>query len=394
MLRRSLGLLTVLTAVAVTSTTALAAGPANVTVRVEGDGATLVPRTALTTTSTPVTKDGNPSHSCTGTSAAGALEQATGGDWSGPFDANYGDYAVEVIKSERHTFSDPSYWGFFVNDEPASGGVCTTQLNAGDSVLFVPTPSDASPIGILNVSGVPRTVAPGSAFTVNVTRTKTTYDSSYNASTARGPAAGVSIAGTRTATDGTARITLTDRGPAALRATGNADDVRSATETTCVTDGSDGACGSAPAGEDTLGACATSGDDGRCGTVDRRAPAGKITSIHEGQRFAKGKGPRTLKGRVTADPSGLAPVRLRLTRTQGRRCTTFDGRTERLVRMPRCGAARGRWFDAGDREDWSYLLPTKLPPGRYVLDVRAADQKGNADTQLQRTRNRVVFIVR
>jgi hypothetical protein len=185
-------------------------------------------------------------------------------------------------------------------------------------------------------------------------------------------------------------VTLTDRGPAGLRATGGSGDIRSATEPTCVTDGSDGACGSPVA----TGPCATTGRDGLCGTVDRTAPRGKITSIRNGQRFAKGKGPRTLKGVVTSDPSGIAHIRLRLTRTDAHhRCTTFDGRSERMARMSRCGAKRGRWFDAGNREQWSYLLPTRLPAGRYVLDLRASDAKGNADTQLQRTRNRVVFTV-
>jgi hypothetical protein len=84
---------------------------------------------------------------------------------------------------------------------------------------------------------------------------------------------------------------------------------------------------------------------------------------------------------------------LRLTRTDGGRCQTFDGRRERMVALRRCGAKRGKWFSAGDREQWSYLLPTRLGPGRYVLDVQVADRAGNVDTLLQRTRTRVVFTV-
>lgn len=392
MSRRSLGPLAVLAAVAATSFTvpALAAGPAGVTVRVEGDAATLVPRTALTTTTTPVTKDGNPAHSCTGTSAAGALEQATGGDWSGPYNVAFGDYEVETIKSETHTFRAPEFWGFFLNDQPASTGVCGAELAPGDTVLFAPAPSDGSPVGILNVSGVPRTVAPGGPFTVTVTRTRTTFDANFTPTTARGPAAGVSIGGATTDGEGHATITFTERGPAGLRATGASSDIRSATEQTCVTDGQDGACGTTvPAA-----GCATTGDDGLCGTADRRPPRGKITSIREKQRFAEGKGPRTLAGIVAPDPSGIAKVRLRLTRTDDRhRCSTFDGTRERFVHLTRCGAERGRWFAAGDREQWSYLLPTRLPAGRYVLDLRATDRAGNTDTLLQRTRTRVVFTV-
>jgi hypothetical protein len=166
--------------------------------------------------------------------------------------------------------------------------------------------------------------------------------------------------------------------------------IRSNRVSLCVTTGSDGACGttaSAPSG------CRTTGDDGNCGTKDKRAPRGKIESIREGQHFGKGKGPRALKGVVTADPSGIADVRLRLTRNDHGRCQTFDGRSERLVKLKRCGAKRGKWFSAGDREQWSYLLPSRLGRGRWVLDLQARDKAGNVDALLQRTRTRVVFTV-
>ncbi|HMI68849.1 MAG TPA: hypothetical protein VK510_02565, partial [Solirubrobacteraceae bacterium] len=122
-------------------------------------------------------------------------------------------------------------------------------------------------------------------------------------------------------------------------------------------------------------------------------PRAKIASIVEGQRFGKGKGPRTLSGTVAGDPSGIAGVRLRLTRNDHGRCQTFNGRSERMVALKRCGAKHGKWFSAGDRERWSYLLPARLGSGRYVLDVQARDRAGNVDTLLQRTRTRVVFIV-
>jgi hypothetical protein len=182
-------------------------------------------------------------------------------------------------------------------------------------------------------------------------------------------------------------VTLGTRGPASLRAS-HTGDIRSASEPVCVTDGTDGACGSTAAS-----ACATTGDDGKCGTKDRRAPRAKILSITEGQRFGKGKGPRGLRGLVTSDPSGIAAVRLRLTRNHDGRCQTFDGRSERMTALKRCGATRGKWFSAGDREQWSYLLPSRLGPGRYVLDLRVSDRAGNVDTLLQRTRTRVVFMV-
>ena len=61
--------------------------------------------------------------------------------------------------------------------------------------------------------------------------------------------------------------------------------------------------------------------------------------------------------------------------------------------LKKCGAANAKFFSIGDRADWSYLLPSKLAKGRYVLDVRATDGTGKADTTLQRGRNRIVFTV-
>ena len=125
----------------------------------------------------------------------------------------------------------------------------------------------------------------------------------------------------------------------------------------------------------------------------RRSLRHEGQALREGQRFAKGKGPRSLRGTVTPDPSGIADVLLRLTRNDRGRCQTFDGRSERLVALKRCGARHGKWFSAGDREQWSYLLPARLARGRYVLDVRVRDRAGNVDSLLQRTRTRVVFTV-
>jgi hypothetical protein len=86
-------------------------------------------------------------------------------------------------------------------------------------------------------------------------------------------------------------------------------------------------------------------------------------------------------------------VQLRLTKRVGTRCFTFSGTELRFVAMKRCGARRGTWFSIGSKADWSYLLPKALGRGRYVLDLKTIDGAGNADTQLARTRNRVVFFV-
>ena len=384
MRRRSLGLAAVILAFA--ATPALAA-PSPVTVRVEGASDTLIPRTALTTTTATVNKDGVAGHDCTGTSAAGALEQASGGDWAGTWSNPPLFYSVDAVKGESHLFTSGQFWGFFINDALASTGICGAELQTGDSVLLAPISASATSFGVLAVSGVPATAALGQPFVVTVTRTK----SDFVGPPTREPVTGATVSGggvsATTGADGSAQIVLGTRGPTSLRAS-DSGDIRSASEPVCVTDGSDGACGSSAAS-----GCATTGDDGLCGTKDKRAPRGKIGSVSEGQRFGKGKGPRTLSGIVASDPSGIADVRLRLTRDNRGRCQTFDGKTERFVAMKRCGAKRGKWFSAGDRQQWSYLLPSRLSSGRYVLDVEARDRAGNVDSLLQRTRTRVVFFV-
>jgi hypothetical protein len=379
--------------VLISSAPALAAGaPADVHVRVEGDATTLVPRTALHTTSTPVVKGGG---SCSGTSAGGALDQATAGDWSG-YDPQYGMFTVTVIKGESHTFSSPEYWGVYVNDALSANGVCETELQSGDDVLFAPdnAPQTGPPKAVLRLTGVPATVKPGQGFTVKVTGTVSTFDSNppYAEHVATAPAAGATVSGggvtVTTGSDGAADVTLSQGGAATLRAT-RGSDIRSASEPVCVTSGADGQCGSPPP-------CATDGRDGRCGTRDLEAPQASILDLHDGQVFAKGNGPRTLRGQVghgAGDPSGVLMVKLRLTRNDHGRCSYFSGRSERFIGT-RCGAKHGFWFRLGDRPDWSYLLPSRLARGRYVLDVNAIDKAGNRDDLRRRGGNRVVFTVR
>jgi hypothetical protein len=365
---------------------AVAAGPANVTIRVEGDADTIVPRTALITSSTTLNKDGTAGHDCTGTSAAGALEQATVGNWTGTWSNGLG-YSVDAVRGESHTFGSGEFWGLFLNDALASTGICGAELQTGDSVLLAPIAESGKMFGVLSVAGVPATVAPNRPFTVTVKRTTSDFNGGVTHDAVAGATVTAAGATVTTGADGTAQISFGTRGPAGVRAS-HSGDIRSATEPVCVTTGSDGACGTI-----TPAPCRTTGDDGNCGTKDKRAPRGKIESIREGQHFGKGKGPRALKGVVTADPSGIADVRLRLTRNDHGRCQTFDGRSERLVKLKRCGAKRGKWFSAGDREQWSYLLPSRLGRGRWVLDLQARDKAGNVDALLQRTRTRVVFTV-
>jgi hypothetical protein len=363
-----------------------AAGPANVTVRVEGTGDTLVPRTTVRTTTTPVNKDGQAGHTCTGTSVAGALDVATGGAWTATW-SNSLKYFVTGIKGESPSGTD--FFSLWINGRESQLGVCDAELQEGDDVLFFvarcvagPPPDYAcqNPPVLPLVLTAPAGVTAGEPVTVRVTELAPNGIAS--------PVAGATVSGggvtAMTGADGAATLRLiTD---AALRATKEGR-ARSATEVVRVT----AAPGLVPIEPAVV--CRTPEGD-LCGAPDRRAPVGKILSVREGQRFARGRGPRTLRGTVAADPSGIRLIRLRLTRNDNGRCQTFDGRRERLLALRRCGAARGSWFAVGDRADWSYLLPARLGRGRWVLDLEVTDGAGNRDTMLQRTRSRVVFFVR
>jgi hypothetical protein len=384
--RRSLGLTAVLLALACALFAAPALANISVTVRVEGQNATLLPPTRVSLDpSTPVQLA---DATCAGNSAAAALDAATGGNWDRK-------KLTQTILGETHSFSASDYWAEWVGT-PAKPyaygqtGICSDLMVDGGTLLMAYDVSAASPPYItyfpIVLTGVPASAQRGAAFTVTVVR----YDDQGNPS----PLAGATVAGggTSATTDaaGQATIALASTGAASLQATApNA--VRSATASVCVHDGNDGLCGTTAPPPATP--CATNGHDGLCGTVDRTAALGQIKGILEQERFAAGKGPRTLTGIANADPSGLRRVDLRLTRNDHGRCSTFDGGRAQLVRMRRCGALHGTWFSAGTSSPWSYLLPERLPPGRYVLDVRTTDGAGNVDSTLQRTRNRIVFYV-
>jgi hypothetical protein len=328
---------------------ALADGPARVTVRAEGRAATVVPQTAVTTTTTPVSKDGM--HACSGTSAAGALEQATSGDWAGPWFDGLG-YAVDRIHTET---SDPSstYWALWVNYRYSQVGLCDAELQAGDDVLLaIDCFASCAARTPLRLSRVPAVARPGTTADVLV--------QDFPASGTPAPAAGATVrVGPRSYTagaDGTARVTFSGRGPVSLRAT-QSDHVPSATEQTCVTTGTDGACGSVVSSP-----------------PDRTAPLAAIDGIRNGRRFSRRGAPRELHGSATADPSGLWAVKIRLTRKLGGTCWYFSGTRERFLKR-RCGKSYA--FKVSDRPAWSYLLPRRLPRGRYVLETYAIDNAFN-----------------
>jgi hypothetical protein len=367
---------------------------AKVSVEIEGQSVTQAPTVVDTAAS--VNKPGGAA--CTGAVPATALETAVGGDWDGQ------PYAVQRIRTEDRPFGPNGSWSFYINDHYSNDTICTASLAEGDKVLFYWSDAYANagyddPVFL----DAPTTATPGQAFTATATDATTTFDGNGAGTTTLAPSAGATISGgsaaVTTGADGTAQVTVPG-GPYTLVATkANRAPARIAG---CATNGHDGFCGTTASSSGTTtttttapapAPCVTNGHDGFCGTSDRTPPSPKITAIAEGKRYAKGRGPRQLGGTVAADGSGVADVQLRLTRNDGGRCSTYDGRTERFKTIKKCGAVHGVWFSVGSKTDWTYLLPSQLGRGRYVLDVIAVDRAGNKVTSLARGTTRVVFNV-
>lgn len=362
------------------------AGAARVTVEVEGLDVNL-PATVVDTPAS-VSKGGQ---SCpSGANVIGALDAATGGDW-GPNTIG----PTTILGEARPFASNQPGWVFVINGKTTSAYSCGATLADGDRLLwYVSAGFDpyraASGWDEPVLLDAPTTVAPGQPFAVKVTEASTVWDGGGNGTTTIAPAAGATVAGgtapATTAADGSATLTVAG-GPYELVVTkGNRAPARLRG---CATTGSDGRCGTtldAPAPAPAAPATAPA-------TPDTRASFGRLTGIVNGKHYKKGRGPRQLAGTIDPDRSGLKAVELRLTRRDGRRCFTYDARRERLVRMKRCGAVRGTWFSVGDQDGWRYLLPRRLPRGRYVLDLKVTDRAGNVNDHLIRGRSRLVFHV-
>lgn len=366
---------------------AASASGATVSVRVEGQNATLLPRTTVTPPDRPLAQPDCGADSAD--SAANALDTAVNGNW------DHQEFTSTIL-GETHNFSNSDYWNFWAfrgGRYVVTNGICAEKLAAGEELLAAyQVYAGGNVYYPLWITGVPATVAPGKPVTVKVMKAACeTVD--CNPGEGHGePAPGATVrAGGVTATtgaDGTATLTLDQRGPAGLRATAT-NATPSATEPTCVTDGADGSCGtSVPApGQPAPTATPTPAP---VAVKDTTPAAATITGITEGEVFARRKAPRELTATVAADPSGLHAVKLGLSRGAGHHCSTFSGKRERF-RTARCG--HHAYFTVGSDSAVSYLLPSRLGRGRYVLDVVSIDGAFNRDP-LARGRNRVVFTVK
>jgi hypothetical protein len=370
--------------------TASPASAANVSIEVEGLNVAVAP--TIVDTPATVTKNGQ---SCSGgDNVLGALDVLTKGDWDGSTSG-----ATRILAEDHPFISGDAGWVFTINGRATSAFGCGATLHDGDKLLWYASAG----FGIYHVDkgfddpvllDAPATAVAGQPFTVTATDTDTTYDDAGTPTSTRFTrSAGATITGgtfpVDTGGDGTAPVTVAG-GPYTLVVTKAKR--APARITGCATNGSDGFCGTTAGTPPPGGTPRCPGVTGVTGLCVPPAPTG-LTGVTEGKAYKKGQGPRELKGHVNAPAAGLKDVRVRLTRNDKGRCSTFDGKKEAFVKLKRCGATRGSWFSVGAKQDFTYLLPAKLGRGRYVLDLDVTGADGKSSTRLARGTTRVVFTV-
>ena len=111
-----------------------AAGP-KVSVAIVGKSKTLLAAKTVQTKTGWITRGGAPSGKCSATSAQGALNVATRGNWQGKWYASYHEYYITRILADTET-SKKYYWGLYVNGKSSSKGACDVKLKTGDKVVF------------------------------------------------------------------------------------------------------------------------------------------------------------------------------------------------------------------------------------------------------------------
>jgi hypothetical protein len=366
------------------------AGP-TVKVRVEGESSTLLPLTTVTL------EKPEPVSGCPANSANAAIDLAVNGNWDhGEEEGSSGDF-TQTILGETHAFTHESdTWAVWIDDKWA-GGICEDLLSEGQELLLVADhePAPYAPTVLpLVLSGVPSSVVTGVPFNVTVSRIHTrpgTFPEIGEGTPEPEAAVTVSGAGVSALTNanGLATLTLSAPGSYALAAhePGAAPSVPVAV---CVRRSGESACG-------VSGSTGASNGSSPAGNASPVVPSYKgpyaivpyLNSLTDGHVYKHGHAPRVLSGSVFAHTT-VSSVSLTLRRSYRHRCYSFDGVTTRFVHA-RCGT--GHPFEVSSNGTFSYLLPSALAPGRYVLDIEASDAAGNR-TALARGTSRIVFYVR
>jgi len=211
--------------VALLAAPAFAGAQTKVSFRVEGATKTLLPAKTVTVPSNgSITKGGAPKGSCpeAGT-AAGALNVATHGDWTGK-DFSFGIEVDSILGEKVNNTS--RYWELFDNNHVADEGICDLKVKSGDQLLFasVLTRGKEYPI----VIKAPSRAIVGKPFQVKAYY----YRGTSNATT---PLPGVAFTGVKGTTDvkGVATVTASKAGKLSLVGS-KLGEIRSAAATVAV----------------------------------------------------------------------------------------------------------------------------------------------------------------
>ena len=393
------------------SAVAAGAAPITVSVRIEGSSATLYEGPVTTSAETFETPSSSGPHPCdyssngpsggfadegnpsgTPTTALHDAALASGLDFdakwfgSGPSNGDPGDFFVAKVGADANVGA-PSFasWGYAVNDTTAIVGGCQIALAPGSEVLWAYNYFNLT--HLLSLSG-PSSVGAGAPFTVHVVDGRTGQPI---AGAAIGQlAAGVTTtipASPLTDASGNATVSLAGAGTFTLKAT-QPESVRSNGLAVCVHAGEDGSCGTTVPG----GGSSSAPGVGNAVAPTATGLLARILGVVNGRAYARRSAPRVLRGTVKVAAGGsLRQVRIRLQRRVGRRCLNFSGVRGRFATAHKCAPAT--FFSVGDSESFSYLLPARLPTGRYVYDIDAVEASGNV-TRLVGGVSHVVFRVK
>jgi hypothetical protein len=391
--------------------TAALAVPVTVNVRVEGASTTLYEGPVTTSPETFETTSSGGPHPCDYASNGSSESTfANGGSPSGTpttalhdaalaaglsFDAEWfgneahggepGDFFVSKVGPDANG-GPPAFpsWGYAVNFTTANVGGCQIALAPGSEVLWAYNYFNLT--HLLALSGPPSANA-GSPFTVHVAdgRNGEPIAGATIGTLASGVTTPVPSASTTDAS-GNATVALASAGAVTLKATQD-ESVRSNGLPVCVHAGNDGTCGAtSPTSSLPLTIAPSKGG------APATALLARALGIRNGQVFSRRSSPRVLGGAVTLAAGGtLRKVRISLQRRSGGRCLNYSGSSERFVRSPRCKAAA--FLSVGSSESFSYLLPARLPAGRYVYDIDAVEASGHT-TSLVGGVSHVVFRVK
>jgi hypothetical protein len=390
---------------ALCSATTAVAAPIVVNLRVEGSTKTLyegpVNTEAVAAPPGVETKSSGGSHPCDvqdngengGFAAPGATPTvalrnaaaAQGFEFDATWFASINDFDIEQIGEDiANNGKNGEFWGYAVNFTTAEIGGCQFRLAPGSEVLwaynFFGLPH------LLSLTG-PTGVNVGTPFTVHVRDGQTGQP-------VAGAAVGQLVGGVTTTaassptTDGNgdATVTLTQPGTETLKAT-QVESVRSNGLAICAHNGNDGTCGTTN-GSGTL---APPPLPKSLPLIESPPEVVRVAGVKNRHSYLRRSAPRILAGSVEV-PAGdtLREVRLGLERTNQRHCFAFDGHSATFKRA-KCHTLH--FFKVADTTSFSYLLPARLPAGRYVYAIEAVSNGGGV-TKLSNGVSRVVFDVK